>query len=123
MADGIVLSMLRHPRLDDRRRDIVERALKAARREEFLSRREVGDRSALVVFDRDRGELRITVSMERHDDGQEAETLALTIRELGQAVFEVEARALRVGHDRVRTVVTVRRDVQSYWEMILRHIA
>ncbi|HTM68884.1 MAG TPA: hypothetical protein VL426_06330 [Candidatus Binatia bacterium] len=123
MADTIVASMLRDQRLDERRREIIERALKAARREQHVARREAGDRAARVVFDRDIGELRITIDMRRNDDGQVAESLHLAVRELGLLVFEVEALRLRLGNGHFRTTVAVRRDIQSYWEMILRYIA
>jgi len=121
VSDNIVATMLRDQRLDERRRDIIERALKLARREEHLVRRESGDRGARVIFDRDRGDMRIVVDQQRNDDGQEAESLTLTILELGSVVFLATVRRLRIGNGGARTIVAVTKDVQSYWEMIIRH--
>ncbi|HTK04254.1 MAG TPA: hypothetical protein VL500_01620 [Candidatus Eisenbacteria bacterium] len=123
MSDNIVETMLRDQRLDARRRDIIGCALRLARREQYVSRRESGDRYARVIFDCDRGEVRVVVEMWRHDDGQEAESLSLTVHELGSIVFVASARRLRLGNGHFRTIVAVHRDIQSYWEMILRHIS
>ena len=123
MADNIVALLLRDPKLDDRRRDIIERALKAVRREQYVARREALDRSARVVFERGSAELQLTVDMQRSDDGPVAESLLLRVRELGELVFEVEAVRLRLESGHFRFTMRVSRDIQSYWEMILRYTA
>lgn len=111
------------PGLDERRTVIFKRAYALACMEQNLALRESGRHGAHAVFDRDRGEMRIVVDLQRLEEGDVEEALDLRILELGCLVFHVTARRLRTERGRGRTVVDLLRDTSSYWEAILAGVS
>lgn len=118
--EHIAVAIAREGRMDGRQRGIFERAVSLACREDHVALRENDDAADRVVFDRDKGELRITVELVRATKGASLETLDLCIRELGMRVFHVSGRRITDGRGRPHTAARVLLDVESYWEAILR---
>lgn len=119
-TEHIAVAMARDSRLDGRRRAIFERAIAIACKDAHVALRETDDEGARVVFDRDKGDLRVTVDVVRRTKGAAYETLDLQIRELGMLVFHVAGRRIRDGRGREHTAAKVLLDIESYWEAILR---
>ncbi len=111
----IAVAVAQDGRLDDRQRAIFERAVSLACRDVHVVADETDAEGSRTVFDRDKGELRVSVEVFRRSGGSSFETIDLKIREYGMLVFHVLGRRLRE-----RTAAKVVIDIPSYWEAILR---
>lgn len=119
MEDERAKFILEIPALDERRIMLIEYALELAVTKKSLAGHENDGYASRKQYVWAKGELRIEVDLSHTAGG--IEHVEVRVYELDALVFQVSAAQRVSQRKRVLQNVSVRRDIRSYWEAIIRY--
>lgn len=118
MEDERAKFILEIPSLNERRIVLIEYALELAVTKKSLAAQQTDGYAVRKQYVWAKGELRVEVDFSHTEGG--IEHVEVRVHELDALVFQVSAVQRVSQRKRVLQNVSVHRDIQSYWEAIIR---